>query len=332
MLCRICGMRKPSFKSAIGSVFLGSSRSGGPCAAVTPVQLQRPEGRRDYLLALPGKPATGRRPLVVVLHGAGASAKQVLGMAFPPSPLSVWREIAEREEVIVAAADAGKGGWSDCFASDARVEKKDDVGFIGAIIDDAIARHGADPDRVHLIGVSRGGLMAYRVAVEIPHKLAAFSALLACMPPQGRARAPKLALPAMIVGCTADPFIRYEGGKYFHTLGFLEPMMSIEDSARVWRELAGLVDAPVVEEMTPADGGRKTRATRFLWGEANGPQVALYRIDGGGHAEPSRLKRYPALINRLVGPQNGDFEVAEAAWDFFKDKRRDERAASRAAS
>jgi len=314
------------------TAFLGSSGSGGPCAGVTPVQLQRPEGQRNYLLALPGKPATGKRPLVVILHGAGASAKQVLGMAFPPSPLSVWLEIAEREEVIVAAADAGKGGWSDCFASDAQVAKKDDVAFIGAVIDDAIARHGADPDRVHVIGVSRGGLMAYRVAVEMPHKLAAFSALLACMPPPGRAARPSVALPALILGCTHDPFMPYEGGKRLLTLGFLEPMMGIEDSARVWRELAGLRDVPVEEAITPADGGRRTRATRFMWGEAGGPQVALYRIDGGGHAEPSRLKRYPELINRLVGPQNGDLEIAEAAWDFFKDKRRDKRASTRAAS
>lgn len=274
------------------------------------------------MLALPDKPATGKRPLVVILHGAGASAKQVLGMAFPPSPLSVWLEIAEREEVIVAAADAGKSGWSDCFASDAQVAKKDDVGFIGAVIDDAVARYGADPDRVHVIGVSRGGLMAYRVAVEMPHRLAAFSALLACMPLPGRTRTPTVALPALILGCTRDPFMPYEGGKRLLTLGFLEPMMGIEDSARVWRELAGLEDAPVVEEWAPAHGKGKTRATRFTWGEADGLQVVLYRIDGGGHAEPSRLKRYPELINRLVGPQNGDLEIAEAAWDFFKEKRR----------
>ena len=316
------------FKAALRAAFLGSSARSGPCADVLPVSLQRPEGRRDYLLALPGKPASGKRPLVVILHGAGASARQVLGMAFPPSPLSVWLEIAQREQVIVAAADAGKGGWSDCFAGAARVARKDDVAFIGAIIDDAIARHGADPDRVCVIGVSRGGLMAYRVAVEIPHKLAAFSALLACMPPRGRAAAPTVPLSALILACTDDPFMPYGGGKHFRTLGFLEPMMGIADSVRVWRELAGLSDIPHVQAIAPAAGGNGTRATRYLWGAAQGPQVALYRIDGGGHAEPSRLKRYPGIINRLVGPQNADVETAEAAWDFFRDKRAGSRTAS----
>jgi polyhydroxybutyrate depolymerase len=50
-------------------------------------------------------------------------------------------------------------------------------------------------------------------------------------------------------------------------------------------------------------------------------QVGLYRIDGAGHAEPSRLKRYPRFINWLTGLQNADLEVAEAAWDFFREKR-----------
>jgi polyhydroxybutyrate depolymerase len=39
------------------------------------------------------------------------------------------------------------------------------------------------------------------------------------------------------------------------------------------------------------------------------------------HAEPSRLKRYPRFINWLTGLQNADVEVAEAAWEFFRNKR-----------
>ncbi|MYN19129.1 alpha/beta fold hydrolase [Rugamonas sp. FT107W] len=277
---------------------------------------------RSYLLAQPSRPAEGRRPLVIVLHGAGASAGQVMGQAFPPSPLSVWLEIAERENVVVLAADAGAGGWSDCFASVEKVAKKDDVAFISALIDKAVAEYDVDAGRVYLIGVSRGGLLAYRAAVEIPHKLAAFSVALSCMPPPHAARPPTVALPALIIGCTADPLMPYRGGKYFYTLGFLDPVCSIEDSARTWRELAGLPDQASVLELPKLNHWDKTRATRWIWGDAaDGLQVGLYKIENGGHAEPSITKRYPYFINKLVGRQNADFEVAEAAWDFFKDKR-----------
>jgi polyhydroxybutyrate depolymerase len=316
------------WKTALRGVFLGSNGGAAPHASVTPGTLQRPEGARTYLAALPeanldaSPAALGRLPLVIVLHGAGASAAQVLGMAFPPSPLSVWLQIAARDRVIVIAADAGKGGWSDCFASDERVAKKNDVAFIGALIDHAIARHGADPERVYVVGVSRGGLMAYRIAAEIPHRLAAFSSVLACMPPTGRAAAPIRALPALIVGCTDDPFMPYAGGKFFKTLGFMKPVRSIEDSVRIWRELAGLPDAHSVLELARSPASGKTRATRYLWGDASdGMQVGLYRIEHGGHAEPSRQKRYPRFINSLTGAQNADFEVAEVAWEFFRHKR-----------
>ncbi|WP_170304297.1 alpha/beta hydrolase family esterase [Duganella radicis] len=284
----------------------------------TRLTLNRAEGARRYLMAAP--PAAGKRGLVVLLHGAGASAAQVLGQAFPPSPLSVWLDIAAREGLVVIAPDADKGGWSDCYASEARVARKDDVAFIGALIDHAISAHDVDPGRVYLMGVSRGGWMAYAVATELPHKLAAFSVVLAGMPLPGRGKEPTVPLPALIFGCTADPLIYYHGGKPWYALGFAEPVRGIEASVRAWRELAGLSDQPDVKKLPVSDA--RTSVTRHMWGDAaDGMQVGLYRIDGAGHAEPSRLKRYPRFIKWLTGLQNADLEVAEAAWDFFREKR-----------
>lgn len=312
-----------SVKATVNAMLRGVSDSGGPSLAPVSATLARPEGARRYLLAAPPPGATpGRRALVMVLHGAGASADQVLGLAFPPSPMSVWLEIAAREQLVVIAPDAGNGGWSDCFASDARVARKNDVGFIDALIAHAIANHDVDPDRVYLIGVSRGGWMAYAAAIAIPHRLAAFSVVLAGMPPPGRSPAPTTPLPALIFGCTADPLIYYNGGKPWYALGFAEPVRSIADSVQAWRELAGLPDPPDVVQLAASDPRRRTSVTRYMWGQApDRLQVGLYRIDGAGHAEPSRLKRYPRFINWLTGLQNADLEVAEAAWDFFRAKR-----------
>ena len=68
-----------------------------PSLAPQPASLARPEGPRRYLVAAPPGETPGGRALIVVLHG-GASAEQVLGLAYPPSPLSVWLDIAAREE------------------------------------------------------------------------------------------------------------------------------------------------------------------------------------------------------------------------------------------
>lgn len=314
-----------SFASAAANanaIFRGASDSSGPSIVPVPATLSRPEGIRHYLVAAPPGTSLGGRALVVVLHGAGATAAQVLGLAFPPSPLSLWLEIAMREQLVVIAPDAGEGGWSDCFASDARVSEKDDTAFIGALMDHAIANYNVAPERMYLIGVSRGGWMAYAVANRLSERLAAFSVVLAGMPPIGRAKMPKNPLSTLIFGCTADPLIRYYGGKPWYALWFAEPVRSIEDTVHAWRELAGLPDAPDVKHFAISDKRARTSVTRFIWGEkADRVQVGLYRIDGAGHAEPSRLKRYPRFINWLTGLQNADLEVAEATWEFFREKR-----------
>jgi polyhydroxybutyrate depolymerase len=306
----------------IKAAFAGTSSSEGLVLVPVSATLNRPEGLRHYLIATPSAMQPGKRALIVVLHGGGASARQVMGLAYPPSPLSLFLEIAAREDIVVIAPDAGKGGWSDCFVSDVHAAAKNDVAFIGALIDHAIAMHGADSERVYVIGVSRGGWMTYRLMADIPYKVTAFATVLAGMPPAGHARLPVTPLPALVFGCTADPLIPYHGGKHWYVPRWAPHVRGIEETVTFWRQLAGLPDIPRIASIPQCDPRDSTRITRMVWGDKpDQMQVVLYRIDGAGQAEPSRLKRYRSLFNYLPGRQNGDLEVAEAAWDFFRDKR-----------
>jgi len=179
-----------------------------------------------------------------------------------------------------------------------------------------------EPERIHVIGVSKGGMMAYRIAAELAPRLAAFATVLAAMPQRAAYAMPEAALPALIVAGDKDPFIPYSGGKSFVTLWFTAPSLGMEATADVWRKLARLADTPAVEHM-PAAKGDPTRALRYTWGgQAGALQVRLVQIVGGGHAEPSRKKRYPGLFSRFPGRQNAGIEIAEEACNFFKDKRR----------
>jgi polyhydroxybutyrate depolymerase len=298
--------------------FLGIDLKEAPAAPVTRVDMATGDGPRHYLKAVPTQSSESKRPLVIVLHGAGASAAQVLGMAFPPSPLSVWLEIAERENLVVIAPNGycqrGKQAWNDGFADIASNPTVDDVGFIDAIIDRAIAEDAVDLERVYVIGVSKGGMLAYRIAAELAPRLAAFSAVLAGMPERPAYPIPTIPLSALIVGCTSDPFIPYAGGKFPHTFRFLAPIIGIESTSDFWRRLAALPEMPSTESV-----GTVIRRT---WADsACELQITLLKIDGG-HAEPSRKKRYPGLFNLFPGRQNADVEIAEEARHFFKNKRK----------
>ncbi|MCV2352670.1 alpha/beta fold hydrolase [Paucibacter sp. B2R-40] len=308
--------------SFVRHFLLGSSVVKGPLAAISEHQLQRPEGPRKFLLAQPSQQSNAARPLVILLHGFGASAAQMLGQGFPPSPLAHWLEIAGREHWLLAAPDGIGHSWNDAFA-DARVNaKSDDCGFISALIDELVAKQGVDPARVYVMGVSKGGMMAFRLAAELAPKLAAFSAVLASMPLNSQCAPPQTPISALLIASSTDPLVRYGGGSFLKNRRQAGAMLGVEASALIWRQLAGLTNEAEPQQLPHRDTKDRTRTTRWLWGDMpQRVQVSLIRIDGGGHAEPSPTRRYPRWINWLTGAQSADFETAELAWEFFKDKR-----------
>ncbi|MCV2351202.1 alpha/beta hydrolase family esterase [Paucibacter sp. Y2R2-4] len=313
---------------------LGSSVVSAPLARLSSQQLDSPDGLRPYQLALPSAgPCSanpGQRPLVILLHGFGATGAQLLGQGFPPSPLAQWLEIAEREGWVLAAPDGSGKSWNDGFADASANAKTDDVRFIHQLIDHLIATQAVDPSRVYVMGVSKGGMMSLRLAAELGPKLAAFCAVLASMPRNSCCALPSHPLPALFIASRSDPLVRFEGGSFRKNRRQAGEMLGIEASVAVWRDLAGLhglssdTRCTPIAPRNPLDGKPGTKASRQDWGEeASGAlQVSLVTIEGGGHAEPSPTRRYPRWITLLTGAQSADFETAELAWAFFKDKTR----------
>ena len=310
--------------AAAAALLLLAGAKARAVPAVDEVTLARPEGPRHYLRA---GPSEGRHPLVILLHGHGGTAKQLLGRERSAAPLSSWLAIAEREDLVVAAPDGlngadGRPGWNDCRADADNNPRSDDVGFIGALVDRELAS-GADPARVYVIGMSNGGMMAFRLAIELAPRLAAFAAVSASMAADSRCAAPRQPLSALVISGTADPVVPWAGGpvKVLSSKS-RGAVIAVEQAVQRWRELGGLPAAPQVQELPHRDPNDPTRATRLLWGgNPAGVQVELMRIEGGGHVEPSASQRLGRLYLSFVGPQNADFETAEEAWAFFRPKR-----------
>jgi polyhydroxybutyrate depolymerase len=315
------------FRAATGLLLAGAAQAAG-AAQITSYDMARPEGARHYLLATPDQPTQGRHPLVIVLHGHVGSAAQVLGRERIAAPLSMWLHIADREQLLVLAPDGmlgsdGKTGWNDCRADAVSNPHGDDVGFFNALIDKAVAEYNADPARVYVMGMSNGGIMAFRLATESPGRLAAFATVGASMAAKSACAAPKAPVSALIVAGTADPIVPYGGGDIrFAMLRQRGSVVPVEEAVAGWRQLARLPEAGVSMTFPHRDVADVTRATRTTWGaDPHKLQVALIRVDKGGHTEPSKVKRLKWMYRMVLGPQNGDVEIAEEAWSFFRDKQ-----------
>ncbi len=299
-------------------------------ATIVSETVQRPEGPRHYLLAQPATPvaaASNKLPLVILLHGHAASANLTFGKGKIDDPASAWLAVADREGLLIIAPDGSKGsddkqGWNDCRADAPTNPKTDDVGFIAALIDQAVAQHNADPSRVYLSGASNGGGMVYRAAIELGPRLAAVAVSSMLMPVKNLCQAPKRAVPILVAHGTEDKIAPYAGGEVGHfLLTGRGSGLSADASVKYWRELAQLPPTPVVTNVPHRDAADKTSLVRYVWGsDPKQTQVEFLKMENAGHVQPSIAHSLSWLVLAVLGKQNGDLEYADETWAFFKDK------------
>jgi polyhydroxybutyrate depolymerase len=293
--------------------------------------LARPDGERRYLVLDPGAPdASARRPVVILLHGHGEEAAVVLGRAsFGGYTSHDWAKLAEREHLLLIAPEGVKGSdgkvaWNDCRGDATTNATTDDVGFIGALIDKAVADFRVDPHRVYVFGYSNGGGMAYRLGIELAPRLAAVGVQSALMPARSRCAVPARPVSVFILHGTGDPIAPYGGGEVGNWLTRGRGSgLSAEATVAAWRKVDGLPGAAEVVRFPHLRADDPTTATRLLWGQdAAGVQVEFLRIDGGGHVHASKDEELPWLLKKILGPMNHDVDTADEAWRFFRTKSR----------
>jgi len=296
-------------------------------ATVEPGRIDTADGPRSYLLARPEAAITGPRPLVILLHGHGGSAALTLGRGGRVSPLASWLAIADRERILVAAPDGAVGadrqrGWHDCRRDARNNPATDDVGFIAALVRRLVDQGAADPSRIYAMGMSNGGMMTFRLALELDPPLAAFAAASSSMAADSLCGPARRPVSALLIAGTDDPLVPFNGGGVGFGPKDRGAVVGIEAAADFWRRADGIGDLPIVTALPHREASDPTRVTVELWGDnRQGPQVELVRIDGGGHVEPSLNQHYGPFYGRMVGRQNRDLEAAEEAWRFFRDKR-----------
>ena len=137
---------------------------------------------RTYMPAVVASPA----PLVFVLHGGGGTARQMERSVS-------FNALADRFGFVVIYPDAVDRNWNDGRnAANIRSQREavDDVGFIATLIDVLSREMRIDRRRIFATGISNGGFMSQRLAVDLSERIAAIAPVASGMAPALAARFP----------------------------------------------------------------------------------------------------------------------------------------------
>jgi polyhydroxybutyrate depolymerase len=267
---------------------------------------------RTYLLYVPRGLVKGA-PLIVAMHGSGENGAQMrveTGFGFD--------RLADKHGFAVVYPNGYEGYWNGCNITGDYAANRlniDDVRFLTALTDKLVGEIGIARSTVFAVGVSRGGSMALRLALEAPSRFRAVAAVsdsepapqnFKCTPPAHGTSS------VMIMNGTADPLVPFEGGEVSLFGLFIKrgKVLSSRESARYFADLNHITGLPEGVEKQFADG---VQVEQILWRNDSTAQVELVVVRGGGHGMPQPYQRHP----RLLGPSTMEPNGPEMIWAFF---------------
>lgn len=259
--------------------------------------------QRSVAYIRPSQPGANA-PAIVVLHFN-------LGAAPTMANLTEIAELVRDEKIWVILPQAPDLVWSHVPGK----ETNDDVGYLAALIDDAVVRYNLDPRRIYMTGYSQGGNMAVRMACEFPEKIAAAAPVAATMRVSlAEQCAPRVPTPMVFFHGTADDQVPYEPSLLNNPLPILtgNDSLSAPDAAAFWAAINGCQGAPVRTDLPrPIEDQTSVYVERYQGCSRGG--AALYTVVNGGHNWPGALDFIPR-----IGLTTQNLRANREMWAFFR--------------
>jgi poly(hydroxyalkanoate) depolymerase family esterase len=237
---------------------------------------------RDYDLYVPADTDGAPRPLILILHGCQQDAADV-------ARLTRFNRLADELGFIVLyptqSRTANATGCWNWFLPEHQRPDQGEAALLAALTREITVRHGADPRRLYVAGLSAGGAMALALATIHPELFAAAGVHSGL--PYGLARDQVSALTLMHQGPSAL------GGRMPALNGGGVPVIAFQGDADLrvnpvnasWiieQALAGDDEPRIERETGRATGGLDYTRTRYL-DRAGAIRAELWMVQGGGH-------------------------------------------------
>jgi polyhydroxybutyrate depolymerase len=285
----------------------------GPAAAGPVAHTLTVDGlARTYTVYVPAG-YDDRRPLpvVVMLHGAGATGAGVIAE-------TGWGRKADREGFLAVFPDALRADpaappafltnpqlWNDGSGrGQAFLGGVDDVRFLDHLVADIAKKYAVDRKAVFLTGFSSGASLVFRAAALLPDRFAAIAPVAGpCWPlPAGPPR--RAALPTLFIAGTADPLNPLDGGTISLPWGsFAQPPLLA--GLQEWARRNGCT-----EGLRPGAGRTGLRVLAC----PGGLPIKAFLVEGLGHMWPGGEPQFPAAY---IGTDPGTVSATDVIWAFF---------------
>ena len=186
----------------------------------------------------------------------------------------------------------------------------DDIGFIGAVIDQLAREANIDLRRVYAAGMSNGAMLAYRLAAELSERIAAIAAIAGPMAQESCS--PVRPVPIIHFHGTDDEFAPFGGGIGSRSIAHVHKH-SVEYTIGKWLAANGCPAEPTSERLPALVDDNMPVAKKVYGPGRDGAEIELYIIENGGHTWPGEVPRVAFL-----GPCTRNISANDLLWSFFE--------------
>ncbi|WP_338874485.1 poly(3-hydroxybutyrate) depolymerase [Spirosoma sp. SC4-14] len=237
------------------------------------------------------KPARKNATLIFVLHGSGGNGVGIRNGA------KKLEDIAPKENLLLVYPDGYKRFWNECRKtanSDANHEDINENAFFGSMISFFEKQYQINPKQVFAIGTSGGGHMAYKLALTMPEKFRAISAIIANLPDTNNLDCPekRMPIPVLITNGTDDTVNPYNGGEVITGTISLGLVRSTDRTFHYWANLAGYTGQPTEKKLPDTDPTDGRTIEQYTYKQPGKPEVTLLKVIGGKHDYPNDINVY----------------------------------------
>ncbi|MFN8347051.1 MAG: PHB depolymerase family esterase [Spirosomataceae bacterium] len=279
-----------------------------PTELRTEVNLTVDGRNRYYLLNLPPNyDESSDFSLVIALHGGGGKASQMESDYLLTEKANSAKFAIVYPEGVQSDGILGVRTWNAGTCCDYAVEKNiDDVKFISILIDDILKKYPKiHPKKVYATGMSNGAMLAYRLACELSHKIAAIAPVAGTLATTQPCK-PSRAVPILHIHSKLDAKVPYAGGTGI--FGYYFP--PVEDGLNTWLNNDGCPSA--AKTVTNFANYTLTKWTNCQ----NNSTIEFYFTNDGGHSWPGGLHSRAAADEPSTAINANDL-----IWDFFQKYR-----------